>query len=81
MYKKMQFFLVFLIIYITLRYIISFFYPIRIDGYQGMPYHINNNTPRFSSTGVNVSSTVYDINHGTKYDQYCYNNSTLCSDK
>jgi hypothetical protein len=79
MYKKIPFFLVFLIIYITLRNIIYLFYPKLIDGYRGMPYHIN--TPRFSNTGVNVSSTVYDINHGTRYDQYCYNNSTLCSNK
>jgi hypothetical protein len=76
MYKKMPFLLVFLLSYIILRNIMSYFI-VQIDGYRDMPYHINT---QFSNTGVGISSTVYDINLASKYiPPYCINNPNLCN--
>ena len=75
MYKKTPIVLVFLLGYIILRYIMSYFTKqTRIDGFREQPIH------RLGSRGVNISSTVYDINLASKYrDPYCYNNPNLCN--
>jgi hypothetical protein len=75
MYKKIQIILVFMIGYVILRYTIH--KTIQIDGFRDQRI---NNLPRFTNTGVGISSTVYDINLSSKYtDPYCYNNPNLCN--
>ena len=75
MYTKISIILSFMLGYIILRYIISYFTKQRqIDGYRDQPINI----PNFGSGGVNISSTVYDINSPLK-TQYCNNNPKLCN--
>lgn len=77
MYNKISIILQFMLGYIILRYIISYFTKqTQIDGYRDQPINI----PNFGSGGVNISSTVYDINLASKYiPPYCINNPTLCN--
>lgn len=77
MYKKISIILLFMLGYIILRYIMSYFTKqTQTDGFREHPINMH----RFGSGGVNISSTVYDINLASKYtDPYCYNNPTLCN--
>lgn len=76
MYKKISIILVFMLGYVILRHMLTYFTK-QIDGFRQYPI---NNLPRLGPRGVNISSTVYDINLASKYtDPYCYNNPTLCN--
>jgi len=75
MYKKIPIILVFILGYIILRYLMIYFTK-QIDGFRDQRI----NTPRFTNSGVGISSTVYDINLSSKYtDPYCHNNPNLCN--
>lgn len=78
MYNKITIILQFMLGYIILRHTIQTFYnAIQFDGFRDQRI---NNLPRFGSSGVGISSTVYDINLSSKYtDPYCYNNPKLCN--
>ena len=75
MYKKVSIILVFMLGYIILRYLMIYFTR-QFDGFRDQRI----NTPRFTHSGVGISSTVYDINLASKYiPPYCINNPTLCN--